>query len=119
MDSTWGINWVGIHQVEIQQMGIFQMGILHMGIHPVGIDREDSAAWQKVLKGWSLLFETVRQRQIWLKHVFLGKWDSLHARLNSYYVAWSYKKEKPKKIKAYRKSVQKEPTIKRCLLILV
>ena len=32
-------------------------------------------------------------------------WDSLHARLNSHYEAWSYKKKKHKNIKAYRKSV--------------
>ena len=32
-------------------------------------------------------------------------WDSLHARLNSRYEAWSYKKRKHKKVKAYRKSV--------------
>ena len=32
-------------------------------------------------------------------------WDSLHARLNSHYEASSYKKNKYKKIKAYRKSV--------------
>ena len=32
-------------------------------------------------------------------------WDSLLARLNSHYEAWSYKKKKHKKIKAYRKSV--------------
>ena len=44
--------------------------------------------------------------------------DSLHARLNSYYEAWSYKKKKHKKIKAYRKSVYKEPIVKWCLLIL-
>ena len=29
-------------------------------------------------------------------------WDSLHASLNSHYKAWSYKKKKHKKIKAYR-----------------
>ena len=34
---------------------------------------------------------------------FLKKWNSLHARLNSHYKAWSYKKHK--KITAYRKSV--------------
>ena len=49
---------------------------------------------------------------------FFLNWDSLDARLNSHYKACSYKKKKNKKIKAYRKSVQKEPTIKRCLLIL-
>ena len=31
--------------------------------------------------------------------------DSLHARLNSHYKAWSYMKKKHKKITAYRKSV--------------
>ena len=44
-------------------------------------------------------------------------WDSLHARLNSHYKAWNYKK-KHKKITVYRKSVLKEPAVKRCLLIL-
>ena len=32
-------------------------------------------------------------------------WDSLHARLNSHYEAWSYKKKKHKKVTSYRKSV--------------
>ena len=32
-------------------------------------------------------------------------WDSLHARLNSHYEAWSYKKKNTKKITGYRKSV--------------
>ena len=45
-------------------------------------------------------------------------WDSLHARLNSRYEAWSSKKKKLKKINAQRKSVQKEPTVKRYPLIL-
>ena len=45
-------------------------------------------------------------------------WDSLHTRLNCHYNDWSYKKKKHKKIKAYRKSVWKEPTAKKCLLIL-
>ena len=30
-------------------------------------------------------------------------WDSLYARLNSNYNAWSYKKKKQRKNKAYRK----------------
>ena len=50
--------------------------------------------------------------------IFFLNWDSLHARLNSHYEAWSYKKNKHKKTAAYRKSVWKEPTVKRCLLIL-
>ena len=36
----------------------------------------------------------------------------------SHYEAWSYKKKKHKNIKAYWKSVQKEPRVKRSLLIL-
>ena len=36
---------------------------------------------------------------------FLIGWDSLHAKLNSYYKVWSYKKNKHKKIKAYRESI--------------
>ena len=49
---------------------------------------------------------------------FFFNWYSLHARLNSHYKACSYKKRKRKKVKAYRKSIQKEPTAKRYLLIL-
>ena len=49
---------------------------------------------------------------------FCFDWDSLHARLNSYYEVWSYMKKNYKKIKVYRKSVLKDPTVKRCLLIL-
>ena len=51
-------------------------------------------------------------------HNLFFNWDSLHARLDSRYEAWSYKKKKHKKMKAYRKSTSKKPTFKRCLLIL-
>ena len=51
-------------------------------------------------------------------YFFFFNWDSLHAWLNSHYEAWSDKKESTKKIIQYRKSVQKEPTVKTCLLIL-
>ena len=47
--------------------------------------------------------------------IFLN-WNSLYARLNSHYKAWIYMKKKHKKVKAYMKSVEKEPTVKRCLL---
>ena len=43
---------------------------------------------------------------------YFFNWDSLHARLNNHYKAWSYKKNKRKKIKTYRKSVQKELQLK-------
>ena len=52
---------------------------------------------------------------IWISSFFNG--DSLHARLNINKV-WSYKEKMHKKIKAYMKSLQKEPTNNRCLLIL-
>ena len=48
---------------------------------------------------------------------FFKKWDSLHGSLNSHCEVWSYKKKKHKKIKAYKKSVYKEHTVKRCLSI--
>ena len=60
----------------------------------------------------------VCKTQILTAFSFFFNWDSLHARLNSHYEAWSYKKRSTKKITGYRKSVQKEPTVKRCLLIL-
>ena len=34
-------------------------------------------------------------------------WESLHARLNSYYKAWSYKKKTHKKIEAYKNLFRK------------
>ena len=42
--------------------------------------------------------------QILQSVLFFKNWDSLHARLNSHYEAWSYKKESTKKITGYRKS---------------
>ena len=39
------------------------------------------------------------------KKDFFFNWYSLHARLNSHYEAWSYKKKKHKKVKAYRKFI--------------
>ena len=47
-----------------------------------------------------------------------SNWNSRHARLSSHYKAWSYKEKKHKKMKAYRKSLEKEPTVNRCMLIL-
>ena len=52
-----------------------------------------------------------------MKHIFFN-WGSLHIKLNSHCKAWSYNKKKHKNIRAYRKSLQKEPTVYRCLLIL-
>ena len=50
--------------------------------------------------------------------IIIFNWYSLHARLNSHYEVWNYKKKEHKKIKAHRKPVWKEPTDKRCLLNL-
>ena len=49
---------------------------------------------------------------------FFMNWDSIYARLNRHYKAWNYEKKKYKKIKAYRKSLEKEPTVNSFLLIL-
>ena len=51
-------------------------------------------------------------------HFFFFNWDSPHPRLNSHYEAWNYNKKSTKNITGYRKSVYKQPTVKRCLLIL-
>ena len=40
-----------------------------------------------------------------LPFFFFFNWDSPHARLNSHYEAWSYKKRSTKRITGYRKSV--------------
>ena len=44
------------------------------------------------------------ERSIWISNIFFN-WDSLHARLNSHYEAWSYMKKSIKKITGNRKSV--------------
>ena len=51
-------------------------------------------------------FEINLRKEKWLViSIFFFNWYSLHARLNSHYEAWSYKKRKHKKVKAYRKSI--------------
>ena len=52
----------------------------------------------------------INNKQHLVNTVFFN-WDSLYTRLNSHYEAWSYKKKE----KTYRKSVLKEPTLRRCL----
>ena len=46
-----------------------------------------------------------REAYIWDFFFLFFNWASLHARLNSYYEAWSYKKRSTKKITGYRKFV--------------
>ena len=64
----------------------------------------------KILKTFiKILLHTWRFTNVWLLHLFqkffFFNWVSLHARLNSHYEAWSYKKKSIKKITGYRKSV--------------
>ena len=56
--------------------------------------------------GDSTAAELARFSDVWHNFFrnFLFNWDSLHARLNSHYEAWSYKKKSAKKITGYRKS---------------
>ena len=72
---------------------------------------------QSVLAHDMAFWDPFSQQVAQMKYIFLN-WDSLHERLNSHCKAWSYKKKKRKRIKAYRKSLQKEPIVSRCLLIL-
>ena len=51
-------------------------------------------------------------RGVLLITIFYFNRDSLYTRLDSHYEAWSYKKKKHKKIKAYRKSVRKTLQLK-------
>ena len=46
-----------------------------------------------------------REKSVFFFYTYIFNWDSLHARLNSHYEAWCYKKKKHKKITAYQKSV--------------
>ena len=56
--------------------------------------------------------------RIFLSMYFCFNWDSFHARLKQPLQGMELQEKKHKKIKAYRKSVKKETTVKRCLLIL-
>ena len=38
-------------------------------------------------------------------YIYIFNWYSLHARLNSHYEAWSYKKKKHKKVKVYTRNL--------------
>ena len=62
------------------------------------------AGFKEIIKPWKTVFFQNSLKWIILRMLFFNC-DSLHARLNSHYEAWSYKKKKHKKIKAYRKSI--------------
>ena len=59
----------------------------------------DGVIWYNTIKIFCLRF---KYNDVLLYFV---NYDSLHAKLNSHYKAWSCTKKKHKKIKAYRKSV--------------
>ena len=62
--------------------------------------KESILAFWKSLPGHSVTILGIENELL-----FFFNWDSLHAKLNSYYEAWSYKKRSTKKITGYRKSV--------------
>ena len=78
---------------------------------------EGLSSFQSVLAHVFTFWDLFSMQVARMKQIFFN-WDSLHVRLNSHCKAWSYKKKKHKKIKAYRKSLQKEHAVNRCLLIL-
>ena len=99
--SRWQIFTTIIHHLMFMFPKFVQVGLYLMG---------GGGWWEGVYMGDGGLY---------LGFFFLFfNWASLHTRLNSYYEAWSYKKRSAKKITGYRKFVQKEPTVKRCQLIL-
>ena len=53
---------------------------------------------------YKTLCETAKNK-IYFKYIFFFNWDSPHARLNSRYEAWSYRKRSTKRITGNRKSV--------------
>ena len=55
------------------------------------------------IMSWEQYHSVGYLRQKIRRESFFFNWDSLYARLNSHYKAWSYKNKKHKKIKAYRK----------------
>ena len=69
-----------------------------------------------LVKNCNLHFFKIRYRFLFM--LFFFGLDSLHARLNSHYKAWSYKKNKHQKIKAYIKSLQEETAVNKCSLTL-
>ena len=67
--------------------------------------RHSSNSYKSRYQPLKILLMPASLLSISLSKSFFFNWDSLHARLNSHYKAWSYKKKKHKKIKAHRKSV--------------
>ena len=71
--------------------------------------RQNKDAWKTCLTRWFGLARinisrTLIQKWLLLLLLFFFNWDSPHARLNSHYEAWSYKKRSTKNT-GYRKSV--------------
>ena len=62
------------------------------------------------IMSWEQYHSVGYLRQKIRRESFFFNWDSLYARLNSHYKAWSYKNKKHKKIKADKKFLYKEPT---------
>ena len=91
------------------------LGSLHVVRHTrkLWIDPITLVACGQVCSGVQRVLWNAKPPIIFLIFYFFFNWDSLHARLNSHYKVWSCKKKEHKKIKAYR-----NPTVKRCLLIL-
>ena len=81
-------------------LGDFNINLLNYNEHRPTNDFLDSLASSSLLP--YILQSTRLTGQ---SKALIDNWDSFHARLNSHYKAWSYRKKKHKKIKAWRKSV--------------
>ena len=91
------------------------LGSLHVVRHTrkLWIDPITLVACGQICSGVHTLLWNTKLPIFFFIFYFLFNWLSLHARLNSHYKAWSYKKKEHKKIKTYRKHA-----VNRCLLIL-
>ena len=114
------------HQMSGSNAETFWVAVDKWSSHSKG-DRDCEVtvrhSWGVRWELWCNVFITVIYVVIWMRAVcccstvftygykscnsrdFFLNWDLLHARLNSHCKAWSYKKKKHKKIKAYRKSL--------------
>ena len=82
------------------------------------IFHDTEVIFQNLNQPWPCGFKNGMSNWVIFLFSFFFHRDSLHAKLNKNYKAWSYKKKMRKKIKVYRKPLQKEPTVNRYLLIL-
>ena len=92
--------FIKINQTSFES--VFCMKTGKTGLIKKHLKRRKSHARSCLSLGW--LYNREKIIENCKSAFFFFNWDSLHARLNSHYEAWSYKKKSIKKITGYRKS---------------